>query len=174
MTDTLTINAGTDDNGNNSIIATLKDENGNVVDTTVFSANDTDNNYSKIVLRGTENTSDSITVYRSGKTVLLKAIELTDFNLGNNCTDANGDKYLKATEGWYFTGIHIPSKYAPEKNEFFYNESIIFKETLMQTWPVSIGIHNNELCTRLERSSGLTKAPTSVNHLNFTLIWLKQ
>lgn len=173
MNDTLTINAGTDDNGNNSIIATLKDENGNVVDTTIFSANNTDNNYSKIVLRGSENNSDSITVYRSGKTVLLKGIELTDFNVGNNCTDSNGDKYLKSSEGWYRTGIIIPSKYAPEKTEFFYYHAIVFKESTIETWPVSLGVQNGELCARLERSTGLTKAPTSISHLNFTLVWLK-
>lgn len=178
MSGTLTINAGTDSNGNNSIIGDLKDENGNITDTVVFSANSAENNYQFANIQGTKNTTNSVTAYRSGKTVQIKGIQLQQFPFGNaipNPSNTGHYLYNDSTYGFVDTGLVVPSAYRSGQVEFFYWNSPMLVEASNTIYFLSLTIQENgKIGARMERTTTWPEAAAvnRWNNVNFNLTYL--
>lgn len=168
---------GINSNGDASVTITFKDDKQKPIDYTEISASDSNNVYSKQVLVGTEGASGSLTVYRSGKTVLLKAI--------------NYDLKINGPASFYKdTSItQMDAKYRPPINWYSYQACIAYAnwtdanlanstgEALNSSlkdqlcYPVSILIDTNGYVNGKLHRYGWTQEGKSVL-VNFELVWL--
>lgn len=163
---TITID-GTDGNGNTGVIVKLKDASGNILETVSVTSESVENVYAKQVLLGTENTSGSISVYRSGKTCVLKGIDLDGVHMGSRDYDNGLNGFLKMLD--LPTTGEYANIFTPPANVFWYNEIILTDSTYKTAVPLSFGIGGSTLYNRLERSGTYNQ---TWNDINFTLVYI--
>ena|SRR5574344_160929 len=177
MTDnktTATIDVGTDTETNsNTATITMKDHDGNPLDTVVMSTGSTSTDLSELLYDPESvggNHSNTITVSRKGDMVIYKAINLANIPLGNLAVQGSTNGWHKVTEV-----PCVSSEYLSGQIEWFYKHAILHIEPASNTsyaYPVSIAIGTDgSLNLRLERSKDLSKATYTVSGLNFTLVW---
>lgn len=119
------INAdNTDSNGNVGVSVRITNGNAETLENINITNDDTFNNWSQYNL--TDNpagTSGSLTVYRSGKTCILKGIGLDGVSTGHQVEDGTDSR-----NGWRECGFNsLPEEYRPPTNQFWYNEIVLLQ-----------------------------------------------
>ena len=174
MTDKVTIQAGTDADGNSSVTATMIDEAGNPLDTIIYSATNPKDQYSTYTI------ADGLTVTRYGKLCILKANNMQGFKFGIATLDTDGTyKYNKDTSAFVEIGFTLPAEYRPRNsNEFFYRSFAWHDSTVQDssTYWFSLAIKGNnntsddgKIYARLERNIDYKNGVGSRNNISFTL-----
>jgi hypothetical protein len=163
---TITID-GTDGNGNTGVLVTLKDATGKPLEYVHVTSETAENVFAKQTLQGTENTSGSITVYRSGKTCIIKGIDLDSVHLGAKDYDNGRNGFLSMVD-LPTTGDYA-NIFTPGYNVFWYNEIILTDSTYSKAIPLSFLINGTTFYNRLERSGYYNQ---TWNDINFSLTYL--
>lgn len=182
---------GTDSNGNTGMTVRVTDKNGVLLENINITGEDAENEWTEVSIQGTPNESDSITAYKSGRTCLLKGINVT-----SKVGYPTGSNY-----GWYcMANFDNMGKYKtlfqPSKKIFWYQEITLLQTLTLRmdkaqlnndgqitSWDSNVTqkINNpynmsflltptGELYNRLERQD-LT-SNTTVSNINFTLLYL--
>jgi hypothetical protein len=174
---TYTEETGLNSNGDAAITITMFDDDKNPIDYTEISASNSDNAYAKQVLVGTEGKSGSLTVYRSGRTCVLKGI--------------NYDLKINGPASFYKnTAFQLEEKFRPELDWYSYNCCIAYTSwndtsiangtgqalnsplSSQEAYAISILVDANGYLNGKLHRYGFTTEGSSVL-VNFEITWLK-
>ncbi len=177
--------ANTDSNGNVGVTVRLTDTNGTLLENIKITGEDTDNSFTEAPIIGTPNTSNSLTAYKSGKTCILKAINLETrvgydgygtkngfYNMATlPATDQYKNLFTPKTNQWWYNEITLLQSLTIKANKKNDNGTYTETEQLINNpYYMSFGLDTNGiLYNRLERK--LT-TNSLVNGVNFTLVYL--
>ena len=177
--------ANTDSNVNVGITVRLTDNNGTLLENIKITGEDTDNNLIEAPIIGTPNTSNSLTAYKSGKTCILKGINLETRVGYEGYGTKNGfynmavlptsgiykDLFLPKTNQWWYHEItllqSLTFKIEKKNDEGTYTQT---EQIINNPYYMSFGLDTNGvLYNRLERK---LSSNSLVNGVNFTLVYL--
>ncbi len=151
------------------------------------------------IIKENESKGESLKVYKSGKTCILKAIGLNAIKVGRKLKTDNQGNLIEtdATLGWRECGLNpLPERFRPESNVFWYNgitmlQPLIFKmkkgvmdtktgkilryedveQIINNPHQVSFGLSpKGILSARVERTN--INFNDTISGVNFTLIYL--
>ena len=182
---------GTDSNGNTGMTVRVTDKNGVLLENIKITGENAENEWTQVSIQGKPNESNSITAYKSGRTCILKGINIT-----SKVGYPTGANY-----GWYamanFDNMgKQKSLFQPSQKTYWYQEIILLQQITLRVdkaktdtdgnitgWDSNVTqkINNpysmsflltpsGELYNRLERQDLTTNS--TVSNINFTLIYL--